>query len=681
VIARGLETAGFLVEGEGAGLQDQIPFGSFLALGAALSCLWGERIIAAVPRVHGSEAVTPARRSPFGSYEQRVRFFLGLLVLVLAAANAANFLLLRAAWQSLHDATEETVDVRGSAAAREILARRSAAGGAGALGVGDLGRIAGRGRRPLGGDPRRGGKRARGVRRHGSGTAGSGLSARPAPRRARLGRSLVPPSTHLIDRSGVMVRFQAVVPERGKPGWVIKSIHDTTDLAEQRRAYLWLVGTQTIAILVVLIAAAAFGRWIARPYRLIAEEAGAAQLLQDGGDEPEDLVAAMRRVMGKVRDQDEELRALHAQAETPALDLRKFAEGAARGMTSGLIALDAEGNFIAANPAAARILGWSEPPSKAATLESWAGRGSALTKLIRGSLDGRVTRSREIVEHRSPAGGGRPLQLGVALSPILRESPGEREGAAEGGGAEPGAGAASGLLCLIGDLTEIHDLEEKVRRRETLAALGTVSAGIAHEVRNALATILGFARLAERGGGGPRSADHARAIVKEVEAVSRTVEDFLQYARPSRLNPVPVPLRALVDQVVDEARHAGLLGRTEVEVEGDAGTILADEQALRQTFSNLVRNASESADRPVHLRIGLDRREGRATITFADDGEGIPTENLDRIFLPFFTTRGKGTGLGLAIAQKMVLDHEGLLEVAAAPGGGTVFRVQLPGRS
>jgi signal transduction histidine kinase len=258
----------------------------------------------------------------------------------------------------------------------------------------------------------------------------------------------------------------------------------------------------------------------------------------------------------------------------------------------------------------------------------------------------------------------------VALSPILRE--GAPEGASAG---------ASGLLCLIGDLTEIHDLEEKVRRRETLAALGTVSAGIAHEVRNALATILGFARLAERGGGGGRSAEHARAIVKEVEAVSRTVEDFLQYARPSRLHPAPVALRALVDQVVDEARHAGLLARTEVEVEGDAGTVLADERALRQTFSNLVRNASESSERPVHLRIGLDRQDGRATITFADDGEGIPAENLDRIFLPFFTTRGKGTGLGLAIAQKMVLDHEGQLEVGPAPGGGTVFRVQLPGRS
>jgi len=339
-------------------------------------------------------------------------------------------------------------------------------------------------------------------------------------------------------------------------------------------------------------------------------------------------------------------------------------------MTSGLIALDGAGGFIAANPAAARILGWSAPPPGGASLESWAGNQTALARLIHASLDGRVTRSREIVEHPAPPGGSRPLHLGVALSPILRE------GTPEGPGAGP-----SGLLCLIGDLTDIHDLEEKVRRRETLAALGTVSAGIAHEVRNALATILGFARLAERGGGDARSVQHARAIVKEVEAVGRTVDDFLQYARPSRLHPAPVALRALVEQVVDEARYAGLLSRTEVEVEGDAGTVLADEQALRQTFSNLVRNASESSEGPVHLRIGLDRREGRATITFADDGEGIPAENLDRIFLPFFTTRGKGTGLGLAIAQKMVLDHEGHLEVSSGPGGGTVFRVQLPGRS
>ena len=82
----------------------------------------------------------------------------------------------------------------------------------------------------------------------------------------------------------------------------------------------------------------------------------------------------------------------------------------------------------------------------------------------------------------------------------------------------------------------------------------------------------------------------------------------------------------------------------------------------------------------MHLRIGLARRDGSATITFADDGEGIAPENLERIFLPFFTTRGKGTGLGLAIAQKTVLDHEGLLEVRSRPEGGTLFQVQLPAR-
>jgi signal transduction histidine kinase len=618
--------------------------------------------------------VSAERRSPLGSYEQRVRFFLGLLVLVLATANAANFLLLRSAWQSLHDATEEAVDVRGAEAARALMAREAAGEAGGfALAVPDLERIAdaagvrsvllldGLGRVLAASDGTVAGRQDPDF------PAGLSLVARPSENLSFR------PSTHLIDRSGVMVRFQAVAAEGGKTTWVVKSIHDTTDLADQRRAYMWLVGAQTAAILVVLVAAAAFGRWIARPYRLIAEEADAANLLQ-GADDPENLVAALRRVMAKVREQDEEIRALHQEADAPALDLRKFAEGAGRGMTSGLIALDAAGGFVAANPAAARILGWKEPPPGGAPLENWAGSQTALARLIRASLDGRVTRSREVVEHPSPPGGGRALHLGVALSPILREGVTEDESASA-------HAVPSGLLCLIGDLTEVHDLEEMVRRRETLAALGTVSAGIAHEVRNALATILGFARLAERGGGDGRSAEHARAIVKEVEAVGRTVEDFLRYARPSRLHPAPVALRALVDQVVDEARHAGLLTTTQVEVEGDAGTVLADEQALRQTFQNLVRNASESSERPVHLRIGLDRREGRATITFADDGEGIPAENLDRIFLPFFTTRGKGTGLGLAIAQKMVLDHEGHLEVSSAPGGGTVFRVQLPGRS
>jgi signal transduction histidine kinase len=233
------------------------------------------------------------------------------------------------------------------------------------------------------------------------------------------------------------------------------------------------------------------------------------------------------------------------------------------------------------------------------------------------------------------------------------------------------------VICLIADLTEVRDLEEKVRRRESLAALGTVSAGIAHEIRNALGTILGYARLAEKASVSP-AREHAGAIAKEVEVIGRMVDEFLRFARPARLVFTPVDVRGLLDQVVSEAGHAGLLEKMRVEVRGEPGVILGDEPSLRQAFANLVRNASESADRPVRLTIEAQRLDEGVAITFLDDGDGIAEENREQIFLPFFSTKGAGTGIGLALTQKNILEHDGVIEVDCPQEGGTSFKVVLP---
>jgi len=156
------------------------------------------------------------------------------------------------------------------------------------------------------------------------------------------------------------------------------------------------------------------------------------------------------------------------------------------------------------------------------------------------------------------------------------------------------------------------------------------------------------------------------------------VEDFLRYARPSRLTLGAVPLMPMLEKVVEEAGHAGLLERMTVRLEGEGATIAGDEQALRQAFGNLVRNAAESADRPVLLAIIVRLEDAKGVVTLRDDGDGIPAEHLDQVFLPFFSTRGRGTGMGLALAQKTILDHEGTIEVTCPPEGGTEVRIELP---
>jgi PAS domain S-box-containing protein len=609
------------------------------------------------------------QRAWLGGYEERVRFFLGLLVFVLAAANGANFLLLHSAWISLRDAVEEAVDAHGSVVAVRIGERLASVPGADprSIPMSVLVQIAeSSGCRDLALLDTSG--------RVLASTYGAPVGSRDDEFPSRLtltpGVPGVPsfrPSIRIVDRGVVMIRYQAVrVMSPSGGALLVKSIHDTEDLASTGRRYRLLVWTQTIAIMVVLVASFAFGRWIARPYRMIASEAGAAALLE-GGREPEDLVEAFRRVMEKMRAQDEELRQLHVEARAAAGGggPEGFASGIARGMASGLIVLGPGGEFLEANPAAARILGWEHAPGRGSPPESWAGAGSPLARLIRDALRGEGTRSREEIEHAAITGAGARLHLGVSISPI------------QAGPSDPPGAAVGGFVCLVADLTEVRELEQRVRRREQLAALGTVSAGIAHEVRNALATILGYARLAEKGTGAAAQ-EHARAIVREVGEIGGAVEDFLRYARPARLHPSTVDVRRLLDELIEEVRHSGLLESMSVEIAGDGGSVVADAQALRQAFSNIIRNAAESSDRPVHLSIGISREPGHAAMTFSDDGDGIPSEHLDQIFVPFYTTRAKGTGMGLAIAQKTILDHEGSIEAAPRPGGGTIFKVVLP---
>jgi signal transduction histidine kinase len=275
----------------------------------------------------------------------------------------------------------------------------------------------------------------------------------------------------------------------------------------------------------------------------------------------------------------------------------------------------------------------------------------ALADLVRTCLDSGKGLSREVLEARRPE--GETGHLGVALSP-----------------------APGGALVLMTDLTEIREVQAQARLRENLAAVGQLSAGIAHEFRNALGTILGWARMLDKHED-PRVRGPAREIVREIDSVRGTVDEFLLYARP------PEPARADVD--VEELLRAcaGALPDLAVEIGGSFGLVVADEGLLRRAFGNLLQNAKDmggEVGRPVSVRVtGRVVSSGRSLqIDVEDDGPGIPPERRAQVFLPFFTTRARGTGLGLALVQRTLVDAGGSIEAAEGPRGGALFRVRLP---
>jgi signal transduction histidine kinase len=244
-------------------------------------------------------------------------------------------------------------------------------------------------------------------------------------------------------------------------------------------------------------------------------------------------------------------------------------------------------------------------------------------------------------------------------------------------------GVSQGVICLFTDLTKVVALEEQVRLKDSLALLGELTAGLAHEFRNGLATVHGYARLLDPATLPPPQAGYVAALREETEALNQLVTNFLNFARPVNLALAPVDVSQVVARVKEEfapevERHRGALVSG-----GRFGRVDGDELLLRQALGNLCRNAIEAcvecATVPqVCLEGDLDVASSTQVLRVSDNGPGIDPLRIDKVFQPFFTTKSAGTGLGLAVAQKIVVTHNGRLSAANGVAGGAVFEVRLP---
>jgi len=405
------------------------------------------------------------------------------------------------------------------------------------------------------------------------------------------------------------------------------------------------------------------------------------------------LEDAYRQLLERVQEIDRELVETNGRLarKVEELDsLTRFLNDILGTMHSGVVAVDAEGRVTSVNQAAGRVLGVSadavlgEPHEAALRNADGSPSPLALTLATGEPVEG--------FEREVATQSGDRLCLSSRVAPI-RSAGGRLVGAVE----------------IFSDLTEFRGLQERLDRADKLAALGQMTAQVAHEIRNPLNSIEGFASLLVRDlDPDDKRRGFAAHIVTSSRSLNQIVTNMLDFSQPFAVQPRLISVRAVVEEalafVAEGARH---LGCAELEIETDfdpaADALDADPDLLRQALLNLLTNAVQAMPDGGTLRVSVKcqassvkwAEEGEeddcrlpsadcrpptdwVQIRVEDTGPGIPEGIRDKVLEPFFTTKSKGTGLGLAIVQKIALRHGGRLEIESETGRGTAVALTLP---
>src|SRR6202050_3873168 len=385
------------------------------------------------------------------------------------------------------------------------------------------------------------------------------------------------------------------------------------------------------------------------------------------------MAASMQGVIEKLRAQEKELARLNLLAQERAQESERLTEEVTRNMPTGLLLVNATGSISSTNPAAEEALGIRTLRYR--SYQEILGADSDLTRMLTACLRNAQTIQRGEVEHMTA--GGEVRHLGVTISPIYRTVRNPARG-------NPALDIkVSGALCLMSDLTELTALQKQMRWKENLAAVADMSAGIAHEFKNSLATISGYAQMIRSESKPAEISESADRILDQTRALTHVVTEFLRFRKLLEIIYETVPMQTLVEKVTEEFHET--IPECNVQLEGTFQELPGDEALIRQALLNLVRNGAQAAkesSNPPHVTISgtLEDLGGRKwqRICVADNGPGIPPADLPKIFLPFYTTKNEGTGLGLAVVQKVALQHAGSIEARNRAGGGAEFLLWLP---
>jgi signal transduction histidine kinase len=438
---------------------------------------------------------------------------------------------------------------------------------------------------------------------------------------------------------------------------------DQPDLAYLDDSRRIIIFAQIAALGIVGIVYVLLSRMIFHPFRRLkrhAEEAG--RLIDVTANETEAIVKEYERVIEQLRANEAELLRLNEAIQDRADSFESFNRYLLDSSTSGVLTFSPSGQVISANDASVRLLH---------LYNCCAGRelGDLLAHLPGLRRDVEQALSDEdrggYREYVGLFADAPDTVLGVTITAITDRTKG-----------------AEGVLLFINDLTELARLTRELESKKRLVALGEMAGGLAHQLRNALGAISGYANLLKKrlsAGGLPP--DHAEALVEETRQAESLISRFLTFARPLQCALEKVDLSRVVKEAVAQFK----VRETEHPVEfrldlQDDLVVNADPVLLKQVFGNIIDNAIHAyGSGSVLVEISSSGMEsGDAVVIVADHGCGIVPENLERIFTPFFSSRPSGTGLGLSLAQRIVDLHGGRLRVESQPDEGTRFEIFLP---
>ncbi len=349
----------------------------------------------------------------------------------------------------------------------------------------------------------------------------------------------------------------------------------------------------------------------------------------------------------------------------------EFASSILKSMASGLLVVDQRGVVVRANDGACSILKLAQKELVGLNLAATPNLHeiSAVVEQTRttGIPTDRAEVTVSLVDQQVP--------LGVSTSML-----------------EDYGGHTTGVLCTFRDLSRLKKMAEEVKRSQQLASLGEMAAGIAHEVRNPLNSVQGFAQLlleAAEKRADNSEAEYAGIIIEEVGRIDRIVQDLLDFARQRGITMSAINIADLLSGIVRQVQPEAKEKSIEIQFQEPPEprpVVMGSVDKLKQLFLNVIRNAYQSCSPGGKVEAGITVGRApngvypEAIVNIKDDGCGMPQETLDKIFNPFFTTKDIGTGLGLSICQKIAEQHSGRIEVDSTPGLGSTFSVHLPMR-
>ncbi len=452
-----------------------------------------------------------------------------------------------------------------------------------------------------------------------------------------------------------------------KLGYLIVSSPNTLG-EELARLARWDILFRVAGLFSALIMAAYFLRAILLPYRRIKREALDYNFdLREAGGKTgiEYIVSTFKEVITELEENKSALENMYQNSEKRADSLARYNEYILGSITSGVVICDSGGIVTRFNPSAQTILQYLERDCRGRHYREVFGNEHKLVSLLDDALLYKKVHSRLEFEIRCP--DGKKLWLGCSSS-LINDEKGEGMGAA---------------LLLI-DLTEIRRLQDVSSYTEKMVILGETAAGLAHEVRNSFAAIMGFANLLRKSVKvDDKAVKLADAIKDESMAAESLMSRFLSFARPLNLNPETLDIHYLVETILENFSHSNL-GKVKISniIESGLPSIQGDRMLLRQALLNLIINACDAMPDggEVLLRAGLERQDTISTIyiSVTDNGEGINPELVGKIFEPFITGKPDGTGLGLSLVKKIVVMHGGRIEVHSRPHKGARFTIYLP---